>query len=155
MEISIPGFGDLSLAHLVLDYNGTLAADGRLLPGVAPRLVRLAPSLEVHVLTADTFGGVREELAGLPVRVTVIPRGDEAQAKAGVVRTLGAERTAAIGNGRNDALMLSEAALGVAVLQGEGAAREALLAADVVAPDIQAALDLFLHPARLLATLRA
>lgn len=59
IDISIPGFGDLSLAHLVLDYNGTLAADGRLLTGVAPRLARLVQELQVHVLTADTFGGVR------------------------------------------------------------------------------------------------
>lgn len=94
-------------------------------------------------------------MAELPVSVSVIPRGDEAQAKAGVIRTLGPKHTAAVGNGRNDAPMLSKAALGVAVLQGEGAAREALLAADVVAPDILAALDLFLHPARLLVTLRA
>lgn len=155
MEISIPGFGDLSLAHLVLDYNGTLAADGRLLPGVAPRLARLAQELQVHVLTADTFGGVRQELADLPVTVTVIPRGEEAQTKAEFVRALGAKHTAAIGNGRNDALMLTEAALGVAVVQQEGAALAALTAADVVAPDILNALDLFLHPARLIATLRA
>jgi soluble P-type ATPase len=28
----IPGFGELTLEHLVLDYNGTLAVDGLLLP---------------------------------------------------------------------------------------------------------------------------
>ena len=36
----IPGFGALRLEHLVLDYNGTLALDGRLLRGVGPRLRR-------------------------------------------------------------------------------------------------------------------
>ena len=28
-----PGFRKLELTHLVLDYNGTLAVDGKLLPG--------------------------------------------------------------------------------------------------------------------------
>ena len=61
----------------------------------------------------------------------------------------------AVGNGRNDRLMLKEAALGIALLQAEGAAVEALLAADVVAPDILAALDLLLAPDGLIATLRS
>ncbi|MCL6620639.1 MAG: ATPase P [Syntrophobacterales bacterium] len=155
LEIVVPGFKNLSLAHLVLDFNGTLAQDGRLLAGVAPRLHRLAHNLAVHVLTADTFGGVHQEMAGLPVTVSVIPRGDEARAKAEFLRALGSRHSAAVGNGRNDALMLQEADLGVAVVQEEGAAREALLAADLVAPGITAALDLFLVPGRLIATLRA
>jgi soluble P-type ATPase len=61
----------------------------------------------------------------------------------------------ALGNGRNDRLMLKEAALGIALLQAEGAAVEALLAADVVAPDILVALDLLLAPDGLIATLRS
>ena len=59
MELAIPGFGRLRLEHLVLDYNGTLAVDGRPLPGVKARLKRLARSLRIHVVTADTFGKAR------------------------------------------------------------------------------------------------
>ncbi|MGA8258697.1 MAG: hypothetical protein WB783_00635 [Arenicellales bacterium] len=70
------------------------------------------------------------------------------------VEKLGGERTAAIGNGRNDRLMLETAALGIATVQAEGAAREAILAAHVVAPGAVEALDLLLHPLRLTATLR-
>jgi soluble P-type ATPase len=44
--------------------------------------------------------------------------------------------------------------LSIAVVQGEGAAVESLMAASVVAPDIQTALGLLLEPARLVATLR-
>jgi hypothetical protein len=40
-------------------------------------------------------------------------------------------------------------------VQAEGAAVEALLAADVAAPDILAALELLLTPAALIATLRS
>ena len=60
LEVTIPGHKTLNLSHLVLDYNGTIACDGRILEGVKERLETLAQSLEVHILTADTFGGVRD-----------------------------------------------------------------------------------------------
>jgi hypothetical protein len=50
--------------------------------------------------------------------------------------------------------VFEEAALGIAVVLGEGAAVEALLAADVAAPSIIAALELLTDPLRLVATLR-
>ena len=70
-----------------------------------------------------------------------------------LVERLGAERVVAVGNGANDAGMLQAAALGIAVLGPEGLAGEAWQAADVVA-GIHQALDLLLHPRRLVATLR-
>jgi hypothetical protein len=42
LSLSIPGFGDLRLVDLVSDFNGTLALDGRLLPGAADLIVALA-----------------------------------------------------------------------------------------------------------------
>jgi soluble P-type ATPase len=153
--INIPGFKELRLTHLVLDYNGTIAGHGRLIPGVPEKLAVLAPRLAIHILTADTFGTVREQVSPLPADLIVISPGDQAHAKCEYVRRLGAELTVAVGNGRNDRLMLKEAALGIAVLQAEGAAVETLLAADVVAPDILAALDLLLAPDGLIATLRS
>jgi soluble P-type ATPase len=71
------------------------------------------------------------------------------------VRRLGAGRTACIGNGRNDRLMLRAAALGIAVILAEGASAETVRAADIVVGDIGHALDLLLEPTRLLATLRS
>jgi soluble P-type ATPase len=155
MRLDIPGLGRLELDHLVLDFNGTLAVDGRLAPGVARRLRALAPLLRLHVLTADTFGGAGRALAGLPCRLAVLRPGRQAEAKARYVRRLGAARTACIGNGRNDRLMLRAAALGIAVILAEGAAAEALRAADIVVGNIGDALDLLLRPLRLAATLRS
>ena len=71
-----------------------------------------------------------------------------------LVRDLNPTLAVAIGNGANDALMLKEAALGIAVNGGEGAAVAAILAADIYIPDILDALDLLLHPDRIRATLR-
>jgi peptide-methionine (S)-S-oxide reductase len=48
IRINIPGFRDLQLIHLVLDYNGTLALDGKVLPGVGEALTALASRIEVH-----------------------------------------------------------------------------------------------------------
>jgi soluble P-type ATPase len=155
IEIAIPGFKELRLEYLVLDYNGTIAGQGELLAGVQEKLEVLAQDLEIHILTADTFGTVKDQVAQLPVRLSVIPPGDQALAKRAYVGRLGCEHAVTIGNGRNDRLMLQEAALGIAVLEVEGCAVEALRAADVVAPGILAALDLLLLPAGLKATLRS
>jgi P-type E1-E2 ATPase len=154
LEIVIPGFGELHLEHLVVDYNGTLAFDGELLPGVEQRLRELARTLTLHVLTADTFGAARRRLVQLPCAATILPAAAQAQAKRDYIASLEPDRVVCIGNGANDRLMLQAAALGVAVVQGEGASAAALAAADIVAPDICAALDLLVHPRRLLATLR-
>jgi P-type E1-E2 ATPase len=155
IEISIPGDGSLRLSYLVMDYNGTLACNGALLEGVAERLTELARHLSLYVLTADTFGTARAVLADLPCTVHILPQVGQDHAKMAFVTQLGRGETVCIGNGRNDKLMLQAAALGIAIVGPEGAATDAVLAADIVAPSIQVALDLLLHPLRLVATLRS
>ena len=155
LELRIPGHKPLNLFYLVLDYNGTIACDGRIIQGVKERLELLAQSLEVHILTADTFGNVREQLSGVSSRLTVIPSDDQAEAKLDFVEQLGREHSVCIGNGCNDRLMLKVAALGIAVIQVEGAAVAAILEADIVTFSILDALDLLVHPLRLTATLRS
>jgi soluble P-type ATPase len=154
IEINIPDFGRLRLAHLVLDYNGTLAFDGRLISGVANLLGLLADHLQIHIITADTFGSVHQAFAGSALTIHVLSPGNEEVGKAAYVRSLGSMSSVCIGNGRNDRLMLKEAGLGIAVLQQEGTATQALLAADIIIPNIVDALDLLLHPKRITATLR-
>jgi soluble P-type ATPase len=154
LTIDIPGFGELRLAHLVCDFNGTLAHDGQLLPGVREALAELARELRVHVITADTHGGAAEQLAGLPVSLEVIPPGGQARAKRAFVERLGAQGVVALGNGANDRELLAASALGIAVVQGEGAAAATLASADVVVTSARDALELLRHPRRLVATLR-
>lgn len=136
---------------LVLDFTGTLSLDGDLIPGVAEALRDLSSRLRILVLTADTFGTARRALEGLPVEIRIIRNGEE---KARLVAELGGSETIAVGNGRNDVLMMDVAGLGVAVLGPEGAAASLLSAADVVARDILDALALLTNPLRLRATLR-
>ena len=154
ISLTIPGRGELHLQHLVLDVNGTLAVDGQLLDGVARRIAAMRDRLEVHLLTANTHGrqDALDRMLGLAAKR--VATGHEAEQKVDFVCALGATSVAAIGQGANDALMLSAAALGVCVLSPEGAALSALTAADLVVPDIQSAFDLFENPLRLIATLR-
>jgi soluble P-type ATPase len=155
INLDIPGYGRLELQHLVMDYNGTLACDGKPVSGVRGRLEKLSESLALHVVTADTFGRVRAALEGWQCSINVLPAGDQAQAKLDFVDSLGRQQCACLGNGRNDRLMLEAAGLGLAVMLEEGASREAVQSADILTPGILPALDLLLHPLRLTATLRS
>ena len=154
LTIDVPGWKPLVLTHLFLDFNGTLALDGTILPGVAEQLMDLSRDLDIHVLTADTFGSVRAELGAIPCVLAIIPPGNQARAKAEYLQTFDPAGSVAVGNGRNDALLLQQAALGIALLQEEGAAPQTLAAADVVCRSIRDALDLLRNPLRLAATLR-
>jgi P-type E1-E2 ATPase len=154
IEISIPGRGALQIEHLVTDVNGTLAVDGQLISGLEGRIESLRDRITIHLLTADTHGRqslIDEQLALKAVR---IQHGNEAAQKAEFVRSLGSSAVVAIGQGANDSAMLKEAALGICVMSQEGAAVDTLLAADLVVPDIFAALDLLEKPLRITASLR-
>jgi P-type E1-E2 ATPase len=154
ISLDIPGRGQLHLEYLVLDVNGTLAVDGKLLEGVASKLWTLRNVLAVHLITADTHGRQAAIDQQLDLQAVRIKPGDEAGQKAAYVRQLGAEKVVAIGQGANDALMLKEAALGMCVMSAEGTAIAALTAADLVVSNILAAFELLEYPARLTATLR-
>ena len=154
IELNIPSRGTLRLAHVVLDVNGTIAKDGRLLDKVARPLTGLRDRLSIHLLTADTYGRQDNIDLMLGLRATRIQPGDEGQQKAEYVRQLGAETVVAIGQGANDAGMLEAAAIGIAVLGDEGLAVASLLKADILAANIFDALNLLEYPTRLVATLR-
>lgn len=153
-RFDIPGRAPLELIHLVLDLNGTICVDGTLVPGVAERITALADELYVHVLTADTRGLAAKLVEGLPVQLAVLAEGNQDAAKRNFIDSLGASCVCAVGNGLNDRLMLRRAALGVGVVQAEGAFAGTLAAADIISVNILDALDLLLVPDRLVATLR-
>jgi P-type E1-E2 ATPase len=155
MLIEIPGRGALELSILILDLNGTIAIDGAIIAGVAERVAKLkSRGLEAYLLTADTRGNGADIAAHLDVALHRLAPGSERAQKAAFVRQRGADQVVAIGNGANDAEMLAQAALGIAVLQVEGLAVETWAAADLLVPDVCNALDLLIEPQRLVATLR-
>lgn len=155
IEIEIPGRDEpLRIRSVVLDYNGTVARDGRLLPAAAERIRALAGRAAVYVLTADTYGTVEHQCRDLDVTVRTFPRAGAAHCKAEIVRGLGGG-VFAVGNGLNDIEMFDAADLAVAVLEREGLCAALLPHADVLAASPEDALDLLLRPDRLRATLRS
>jgi len=149
--VEVPGRPMLELAYLVLDVNGTLTDHGVLIDGVEPALRKLQETLELHLLSADTFGSLAAIAATLGVNSHVVRDGGE---KADFVRKTGSKHCVAIGNGANDEAMLREAAFGIALIGPEGATPATIAAADVVCSSIGDALALLLSERALAATLR-
>lgn len=154
IRIEIPGrAAPLEIAHVALDYNGTVAVAGRVLESVRARLPELLKRAKVHVLTADTYGTVRAQCEPLGVEVHAFPRAGAGDCKKEIVAGLKGG-VACFGNGFNDIPMFALADLSVAVLEGEGLCAALLPHADVLAATAADALDLLLKPDRLRATLR-
>lgn len=154
LKIAIPGMEEITVHHLLLDYNGTLACDGQMKPGVMEKLEALSKQLKIHVITADTFGSVQEQCNQPFIHIHIIGKESQDHAKIDYLKRLGEKQTVAIGNGLNDALILQEAILGFAIQQEEGCATRSLVASDIVFQSINDALDLLLNENRLIATLR-
>jgi P-type E1-E2 ATPase len=154
IQIEIPGFGPVQLSHLVSDFTGTLSVDGGLLPGVQEALNQISEKMTIHILTADTFGRAREALTGVSCQIHILTGPDQDLQKEKYVRDMGPEKVMALGNGNNDRRMLKIARVGVAVMEEEGCAVEAFLAADIQVRSALSALRLLLNPLRLKANLR-
>ena len=154
IEVKIPGREKaLRIQTVALDYNGTIAVDGVLLPAAAERIRELSTHVDICVLTADTYGTVMQQCRELGVAVKTFPQEGAAVRKEAIVRKLGSG-VCAVGNGFNDIQMFDAAELAVAVLGREGMCAQLLAHADVLVTSPEDALDLLLKANRLRATLR-
>jgi soluble P-type ATPase len=154
MVIDIPNYKKLDIRHIVLDYNGTLAKDGILKEEVKRLLPKLCKEYMLHVITADTFGSVHDQLADFDVKIEVLKSLDHTREKADFIESLCPSFCAAVGNGNNDVKMIEKAELGISLCGDEGCALTALRAGDILCFSIEDALILFLNRKRLIATLR-
>ena len=156
ITIQIPQQSELIIKHIVCDFNGTLATAGK----VSPTTIKLLTSLslkhdvKVHVLTADTFGTVRQQFAQSEINVHLVSKVNGTIDKADFVKQLGVENCVAIGNGNNDIEMLKLAKIGICLMGEEGCATKTLLVSDIVVANINHAINLLDNPLSLKATLR-
>jgi soluble P-type ATPase len=158
ITVNIPGFGKVQINSILSDYTGTLAFNGKLVDGVIDRLLRLAELVDIHIVTADSFGTAEEELKGLPLICRKLKRENEDVQKQRYAQEMNPRNVASFGNGNNDRLHLKvvkeAGGLAIAVENGEGCTLEAILNAHVFVAGAVNALDLLLEPTRLRATLR-
>lgn len=154
IHIEIPGRVPLNITSVVLDYNGTIAVDGKILPELRPRLQSLLELVQVYVLTADTYGTVCAQCEPLGLCVHTFPCEGAAACKEELVSSLGGG-CVCFGNGFNDIQMFKKAELSVAILEGEGLCTALLPYADVLVRNAAEGLDLLLKHDRLRATMRS
>jgi soluble P-type ATPase len=153
IKIEIPQGESFEIKYLVFDYNGTVANNGIIYPNVLERL-NSYNNLEVFVVTADTYGTVREEIKNSNIKVKIISKENGSKDKKNFVKKLGSKNVIAFGNGSNDRLMLKEAGVGICVIGEEGASIKALMASDLVVNGIDDALDYIDQPKKIVAGLR-
>lgn len=154
ININIPGWANIEIENMVIDLNGTLAIDGKISLEVKERINKLSELINIYVLTSDTHGTALEECKDLKAKLIKIEGDSTEERKFEFIKGLPLENTVVIGNGNNDKLILKESALGIAVLGEEGLSTSVIKNADILVKNISDALDLFMKPQRLIATLR-
>ncbi len=151
MKVDIPGDGPLVIETIILDLNGTLCVGGKLVPGVSERIQQLRNKYHLVLFSGDTRGDASKLADELGIAFVKTATGQD---KADEADKFHAEKCAAIGNGLIDLQLIQRVKLGIVVLQGEGIHTKTFLAADIVMPNVNDALDLFIDEQRLVATLR-
>ncbi len=155
MMISIerPGQSNLEIEAILIDFEGTLAADRRVHPKAKDKINLLSKRARIYILAKEERERVEEVLRRTKAEIIYLKGGESSQQKLDLLRQLGATRTVAIGNGVDDVSMIEEAGFGMCVLAKEGTSPEAMKKADVVFMNILDSLDFLLKPLRQKATL--
>lgn len=148
------GHEPLEIDSILIDFEGTLALDGRVHPKVKDKLNLLAKRARIHILTEEKKEKVEEVLRKVKAEIVYLSPGEGSREKSRCLEQAGPSRTVAIGNGVDDGEILEKAALGLAVLSREGTAASTAMKADLLFPAILDALDFLLKPLRQKATLK-
>lgn len=153
-KIKVPGFKEIVAENLIMDYNGTLAKNGKILDGVIDKLRDIKEDLNIYILTADTFGTVHSQFENTNIKIIVVDSEDSSISKRAAVESLGVDNSICIGNGYNDIEMMQVATLSIGIAQEEGMSGKLFLYSDMVFVSILDALDSIINPDRIIATLR-
>jgi soluble P-type ATPase len=153
ISILRPGLESLEIDFILVDFDGTLASDGRIHPKAKDKLNLLAKRTTIYILAKGEKERVEEVLRKVKAEVVYVPEGEASPAKRDLLHRLGEGRSVAIGNGAEDASMIEGAGLGICILCKEGTAGSTLAKADLVFTSILDALDFLLKPLRQKGTL--
>lgn len=157
--INIPGLGDRAIQTVICDYTGTLSCRGKLPPSVKGLLSELTTRVDLHILTADSYGTADSELIGIVVPYHLRKEdGQQDAEKREYVEQFALQHVAALGNGNNDRQLLKRVkeagGIAIAVDNGEGCAIDAVMNSHLVIVGAVHALTLLLEPQACKATLR-
>ena len=153
ISIQRPGMESLDIHFILIDFEGTLAMDGRVHPKAKDKVNLLSKRATIYILTKSNREKVEETLKKMKVKILYVTEGDSSQQKLDVLQRLGPHQTAVIGNGLDDVRIMEQAGLGMCVIGKEGSSAEAMAKADLVVTHVLDALDFLLKPLRQRATL--
>lgn len=153
ITIQRPNQQPLDIEYLLIDYEGTLASDGRVHPKAKDKINLLSKRIKVFIVTNGEKVSVEERLRKVNAEIIWLTEGQASRQKLQLLHQLDPNKTVAIGNGQDDAAMIAEAGLGICMIGKEAAAGETLRRADLVMTNILDALDFLLRPLRQKATL--
>ena len=152
MKFDIQNIGVIEIKNIVLDYNGTIAKDGKVKESVKRYINKLSAEFDIYVITSDTHGSAAKNLQDTEVKLKILTTDNHTKEKEEFVKELG--YVFAIGNGSNDSLMLKQADIGVCVIEDEGASVKSIVNADIVCKSIYDAFGMLINPKRIIATMR-
>lgn len=152
MKYTIPGVGELEINTIILDLNGTLSVGGKLVDGVEQQLKKIKrQEIRLVMFTGNTRGDAENIARSLGIEWL---QAKSAEDKRKLANDLSPETCASIGNGRIDLELMQVVKLRILTLQAEGVHIQTLQHSDILVPTINDALDLFIDPDRMIATLR-
>lgn len=155
-KIIIPYHGEITIKNVIFDINGTIQFKGHISEELVQKFEELKKFYNIFLVSSDTRGNLKNIAKKLGVNFKKVnTQGiNDAEAKNNELKKLGKEVTVAVGNGNNDALMLKNAILGIAILGSEGASTRSILNSDVVFTDVINAIEFLLDEKTMISTLR-
>lgn len=152
MEYNPTGVGKIELDTIILDLNGTLAVEGKLVTGVADRIKKLKElGFKIFLFTGDQRGTAAIQAAELGIELKYAKNTEE---KALCSKECNFETTVAIGNARIDIGTFLNSKVRIATLQKEGIHAGIIEHVDIITNSINDALDILINPDSFNATMR-
>jgi len=152
MLFNIPQSESFEINTIVLDLNGTLTVNGILSEDTKQLIIKLKDlEYKIVLISGDIRGNAKTIADELDIELLL---GKTSNEKALQMKNFDKETTAAIGNARIDIGTFENARLSVATLQAEGIHTGILQHVDIIVPNINNALNLFIEKKSLEGTLR-
>jgi len=152
MFIQGPNQEKFEIKNIILDLNGTLSVSGIVSKKTKSQIFKLKDlGYQIILISGDIRGTASNIAKQLNIELFI---GQNSEEKAERMQDLEAEKTAAIGNARIDIGTFKNAKLSIATLQAEGIHTGIIPYVDIIVPNINDALNLFIETTSLEATLR-
>jgi len=152
MEFVLNTGKKIELDSIALDLNGTLAVGGLIKETTKQRISLLKKKgFDFFLISGDARGNASKIAEELGINLFIAKNSRE---KLTAVKKIPSKNIIAIGNARIDLGMFKKAKLKIITLQAEGIHTSIILKADIIVPNINDALDLFIDEKRFLSTMK-